>query len=167
MPRRGPPEYLSVPVRLIHHGITYPELAGDYLHQQQCIYINRQPYTFSIFYMPLPATRRNLNMAVLTALRGRVFYGDIIVFRVSPRSPSRLVNLRAGHRPFALCAVEECVFVLVPVYLFADREIRFLDSVEASQTRTAPLVSSSAYGQERHDMSYSLPPLHSTPSIRA
>ena len=106
LPQQGQPEYLSVPARQLRHGIARPELPAGYLRRQASITVNRELFTFYVYYCPLPASQTNLNMSVLTALRGRVFYGELLVFRASPRAPSRLVNLRAGHRAFALSAAE-------------------------------------------------------------
>ena len=59
--------------------------------------------TFAIFYMRLPPMHSNLNTAVRSYLQGRIFFGELVIFRVGSRG-MRFVNLRSGDRAMAFKA---------------------------------------------------------------
>ena len=66
LPRRGVSEYLAVPVRIMRHGITRPELPG-YLRQQLTISANGGSHIFYVYYLPLSASHKNINVPVLVS----------------------------------------------------------------------------------------------------
>ncbi|KAF7797570.1 hypothetical protein EIP86_008770 [Pleurotus ostreatoroseus] len=118
MPIDGHPTYQAMLVQHTNAGPTIPSIAsshsqytitipaiaaeGLYDHSKDANSDDQQTgaLTFSIFYSQLPAERVNANRAVRAFLGGRVFYGELVIFRVGSRG-MRFVNLRSGDRAMA------------------------------------------------------------------
>lgn len=116
MPIDGHPTYQAMLVQHTNAGPTIPSIAsthslytitvpvsvseGLYDHPKDSSDQQAGTLTFAIFYSQLPAERVNANRAVRAFLGGRVFYGELVIFRVGSRG-MRFVNLRSGDRAMA------------------------------------------------------------------
>ena len=63
-------------------------------------------YRFVLFVKRQDPANAEKNLAVYTFLDGRIFFGAIIVFRLSSIMSFRLINMRAGDRGLAMQAVK-------------------------------------------------------------
>ena len=99
----GHPTYQAMVVQHMLEGPTIPAISTTHERCTITISDGLGGVTFAIFYMQLPPVHSNLNTAVRSYLQGRIFFGELVIFRVGSRG-MRFVNLRSGDRAMAFKA---------------------------------------------------------------
>lgn len=116
-------------------GETLPVLPPDWIRHTVTVRDsdNFGTRTFIVFVLHEPHDEAHLNLAVRTYLQGRIFYGTLLVFRLSERMSFRLINMRAGDRALAMEAVARYV---VSIYTYDLALIIVHDGFAAFLTRS-------------------------------
>ena len=123
IPTYGHPTYQAMVVQHTLEGPTIPAISSTHSRCTVTISDGHGGITFAIFFIELPPARGNLNIAVRSYLHGRIFFGELVIFRVGSRG-MRFVNLPSGDRATAFKA--------------ATRYVRFITGGDTSLTsRTA------------------------------